>query len=238
VKENGLSVEDRKALPEIVNIDREKYLSLYVADIDWSPILNNLRSLGISTEEKWKRVAFSAMLPKYEPTAFKNTDLVNLFNWCFKWQQYNSRDWIAELRDIYITDQKIEDIRNKCLDLGIIYPLHYNPITRQAFNWLMQEAEEKNATIESTISTEKLQNLVYIYGGRVICGVFEKPEYSTKIKRLPHWRSGYFFERLIHEVYSEKQLLEIKTHEIMKLKNSGSNLIKYIGKEVSNGSAQ
>ena len=238
MKDIGLSLEDKKALPELVELDRAKYLSLYVADIDWDPILENLRSLPISPEEKWKRLAFAIVLPTYEQTAFRSTDLKNLFNWCFKWQQYNSRNWISELKDIYIKDKKIEPIRKKCLDLGVIYPLHYNPITRQAFNWLMGKAEESNLTIESTISSEKLQNLVHIYGGRVVCGVFEKPEWGPKIDKLPHWRSGYFFERLIHDVYNENQLIEIKSHEINKLKNSGSNLIKYITKEASNGNAQ
>lgn len=238
MRQETLSLEDKKALSQLSGIDIEKYLGLYVADINWRPILDNLRSINISQEEKWKRMAFAVVLPSYESSAFRNTDLTNLFNWCFKWQQFNLRDWISELRDIYIKDQKIEPIRNKCLDLGIIYPLHYNPTTRQAFNWLMAKAEESNLTIESTISSEKLQNLVHVYGGKVVCGVFEKPELGPKIDKLPHWRSGYFFERLIHEAYSENQLIEIKTHEINKLKNSGSNLIKYITKEVSNGNAQ
>lgn len=237
MKDNSLSSEDKKALTFLVGLDAEKYLSLYVADVEWGPILQDLRSMNISPEEKWKRMAFVIMLPTYEQNAFKNTDMKNIFNWCFKWQQYNSRSWIDELKDVYLKDKKIEPIRNKCLDLGIIYPLHYNPITRQAFNWLMSKAEENKLTIDSTVSSEKLQNLVHVYGGKVVCGVFEKPEWSTKIDRMPHWRSGYFFERLIHEVYTENQILEIKAHEINKLKNSGSNLVKYVNKEVANGNA-
>jgi hypothetical protein len=101
----------------------------------------------------------------------------------------------------------------------------------------MEKAKENAIDDEVVISADKLQNLVYVYGGRVVCGVFEKPELSTKIDRLPHWRSGYFFERLIHDTFSETQIIEIKTHEINKLKNSGSNLVKYINKEVSNGNA-
>ena len=238
MKDVGLSEQDKRALPELAGIDVQKYLSLYVADIDWNPILENLRKLNISNEEKWKRLSFVIVLPTYEPNAFREKDLTNIFNWIFKWQQFDQRDWIAELRDIYIKDQKIEPIRKKCLDLGIIFPLHYNPITRQAFNWLMGKAKDSQLTIDSTISSEKLQNLVHVYGGQVVCGVFEKPEWAPKIDKLPHWRSGYFFERLIHEVYNETQLIEIKTHEINKLKNSGSNLVKYITKEAVHGNAQ
>ena len=237
MRDNTLSEEDKKALNQLTGIDAEKYLSLYVGDIDWSPVLQGLRSLNISLEEKWKRIAFAIVLPTHEQTPFKNADLTNLFNWCFKWQQYNSRNWIAELKDIYLKDQKIEPIRNKCLDLGVVYPLHYNPTTRQAFNWLIEKAKDNANTEDMTIASEKLQNLVYVYGGKVVCGVFEKLELSAKIDKLPHWRSGYFFERLIHEAYTEQQILDLKMHEINKLKNSGSNLIKYINKEASNGNS-
>jgi hypothetical protein len=100
--------------------------------------------------------------------------------------------------------------------------VEYVPMTRQALNWLMERVEDSPAK-EATKT--KMQNLVFAYGGATICNIFLKPEYQTKINKIPNWRTGYFFERLIYEVYKPEQMLRIKEHELNKV---DSKLVKKI----------
>lgn len=235
MKSEHLSDTDKEAITRLESLDKEKYLYLYTADFDWSKPLDELRNLPISVGEKWKRLAFTILLPAHEQNAFKGTNFSNIFNWCFKWQQFNSNDWLTELADVFDEDKRIDDVRQSCLDLGVVYPLHYNPTTRQAFNWLNESATTSITTSANLYGTndevpvEKLQNLVYIYGGNAVCSIYNKPELEGRIKRLINWRTGYFFERLVNSVYSKDKLIEIKTHEINKLANS--KLVRQIVKK-------
>ncbi len=214
----------------------DKYLRIYNADIDWEIYIKQLAgrlktaSPNTFVEEMQKRISCTIMLPYYEKTVIQDP-AQNLLFYCHKWSQYNDRDWVNEFRSVYVKDQAIEKIRAKCLDLGVIYPLEYNPNTRQAFNWLYEEAEASGAfdNDKKDLIIKKLQNLVYAYGGVVVCSVFSKPEFKTRIANFPNWRSGYFFERLIHDVYKEDEILKIKTHELNKILNSqDKQLVKKI----------
>jgi hypothetical protein len=214
----------------------DKYLKIYNADIDWEPFirevhgrLTNQMSADEARAEIKKRLACTILLPHYEKNTIQDPPQ-NLLYYCHKWSQYSSRDWVTDLFSVMEKDQVNEKIRNKCLDLGVIFPLQYNPNTRQAFNWLYDEAEASGDLTPETKAAvvKKLQNLVYAYGGVVVCSVFSKPELKPKIKSFLNWRSGYFFERLIHEVYKEDELIKIKTHEINKIRNIDSKLVKKI----------
>lgn len=204
-----------------------KYLSIYVADIDWGPHLNNLyqRNRGDAEATK-KRAVQGLLLPFYEGKYLidnKPEDI--LFK---KYTSFADRDWESEFRKILQQDQKITEFRNKLLDLGIIYPIEYNPNTRQAFRWLRERSEVAG---EYTDKTPILfSNFVYAYGGAAICNIFLKPELETKLIKLYSWRTAYFFEKLIYEVYTQDQILKIKTHEIEKVQKSDSNLVKKIKK--------
>jgi hypothetical protein len=179
--------------------------------------------------EMRKRLSCAILLPYYEKNTIQNPPQ-NLLYYCHKWSQYSSRDWLKEFNEVLEKDKKIEVLRNKCLELGIIYPLQYNPNTRQAFNWLYDEALASGDLTEANKAdiAKKLQNIVYAYGGVVVCSVLSKPELKNKIKSIPNWRSGYFFERLIHDVYSEEEIIKIKTHELNKTRNTDPKLVKKI----------
>ncbi len=214
-------------------IKADKYLWIYAADIDWAPVVDELKQ-RYSTEEWMHRFAFTCLLPTYDKYSLRNvTDFSSFPFYCHKWAQYDARDWLAEMRKVKASDIEIVKIRNKCLDLGVISPIHYNPTTRQAFNWLYELAD-KSGDLDETNRADvkkKLENLVHAYGGQIITNVFNKPEYGIKIRDFPNWRSGYFFERLIHEVYPKSEdLITIKSHELSRLINAKSNLVRTIRK--------
>ena len=219
-------------------LDRElakKYLKIYNADIDWNDAINSVRDRIKSfpaqdqLNEFQKRLACAILLPYYEKNTIQNPPQ-NLLFFCHKWNQYNSRDWIRELCAIIEKDKEIEATRAKCLAVGVAYPLQYNPNSRQAFNWLYDEAAASGDVTEYNKDdiVKKLQNVVYAYGGAVVCSVFEKLEYKTKIKNICNWRSGYFFEKLIYEIYKPEEIIKIKTHEINRIRSNDEKLVKMI----------
>lgn len=228
-----LAKEEQNVLPREQAI---KYLQVYNADIDWDPHLSTLYSrlvkkLGPEAAKLAirKQIACTILLPITDYSV--NTDPPeNLLFWCSSYHQFDSRDWVKELFDIWKKDQKIEETRAECLDIGIIYPLEYNPNTRQAFHWLIDRVKKSESFNELNKDQiyNKFQNLVYAYGGAVVCSVFNKPEYSKKIDKIPNWRSAYFFEKLIYEVYKHEEILKIKQHEINKIKSVNSKLVKKI----------
>jgi hypothetical protein len=228
-----LAKEEQIVLPREQAV---KYLQVYNADIDWNPHLNTLYSrltkkLGEEAAKIAirKQIACTILLPTIDSSVHTDPP-ENLLFWCSSYHQYDSRDWIKELFEVWKKDEKIEEIRGKCLEVGIVYPLEYNPNTRQAFNWLTDCANRSGCISDENKEHiyKKLQNLVFAYGGVVICSVFGKPEYSKKIDKIPNWRSAYFFEKLIHEVYKSDEILKIKQHEINKIKSVNSRLVKKI----------
>ena len=52
------------------------------------------------------------------------------------------------------------------------------------------------------------------YGGMLLNYVFAK--YPKKIEDIPNWRTGYFVERLVHDVFEYDQIVKMKQLELDK----------------------
>lgn len=214
--------------------DLIEYLRIYNADIDWAPHLEQLTKQVLrrttnpeaAKEMRWKQAACTILLPLHDKHAITDPPENLLFK-CCTYHQFSSRDWVDDLQKIHTRNQSISQIRNECLELGVVYPLEYNPNTRQAYRWLVEHSKERNDWIES-YTNKKMENLVHIYGGAVICSIFMKPELKNKIYKILNWRSGYFFEQLIHDVYKSEEIIKIKSQELKKIKHSDPKLIKII----------
>lgn len=211
-----------------------KYLAIFNADTNWEPHLIELakqtakrhKDPSVARETRRKQVACTIMLPYFDSTCISDPPENLLFK-CHTYHQFNSRDWMYELEKFVNKDVIIKANRDEALSLGVVYPIEYNPNTRQAFRWL-SEASQARGDWNENDTAKKLKNLVHAYGGAVICNVFMKPEYKTKLQKILNWRSGYFFEHLIYEVYSPKEIIKIKNQELLKIKNSDPNLIKMV----------
>ncbi len=215
-------------------IDYQMYLQIYNADIDWGPHLKllkqrKLNSAGSNWDEVLNQVACTVLMPVYDKSVISDPPEKLLFT-CPKFSQFDSRNWHEELEKVAAKDEKIQEVRKQALTFGVIYPIHYNPRARQAFSWLVDKALSSNTTegTDEKVIKEKMEKLVLAYGGAVICNIFNKPEYGRKINTLLNWRTGYFFERLIHEVYKSDEILKIKAHDIEEIKRSNPNLIKKV----------
>jgi len=60
-----------------------------------------------------------------------------------------------------------------------------------------------------------MQNLIRIYGGAVVSNLFTN--HTSSVDKVFNWRSGYFFEREIYNIYTFDQIKKIKSKEIEKL---------------------
>lgn len=203
--------------------EAERYLKLYLGEAKWKDHLGTLftrleRQHGTEQAKILikKMIAFAVLLPTFDRS--KITDPPeNLLFGGFKYTQFNEKDWTELLRLEVEKDKEIEFHRNKCLSLGIIYPIEYSPMTRQAFNWLYGKAEDANViTAENKKEMiRRFQNLVVAYGGAVICSVFNKEEWKIN-KKILNWKSNYFFEKLIYQTYTPEQIFKIKKQELAK----------------------
>lgn len=213
----------------------DRYLRVYNADIDWMPHMLSLNRNLVSklgqekgSQQTRQQISCAILLPSLDPSVISDPPQ-NLLFWCGKYNQFKERDWEQELRQVWKKDDEIDKSRADALDLGIIFPLVYVPIARQAFNWLMDKVTAVSLvapdTDEYRVIEKKMQNLVYAYGGAVVCSIFLKPELRPRIARIPNWRSGYFFEKLIFEVYKPNEILKIKDQELKKV---DKNLVKKI----------
>lgn len=209
----------------VLSVDTaQKYLNIYVGESDWPKHINQLwtnlenknKNLDLSKDEIKKIIACTLLLPTYEKTTIPDPVHLILF-WCTSWGQLKERDWFTLFKDVIKKDILIQNNRKNLLDIGVIDPIDYSPLTRQAFNWLYAEAEKNDCITDenrSEIKT-KLQNLVRIYGGAVISNIFTN--HKNSLNKILNWRSGYFFEREIYNVYSYDQIVKIKNLEIQKL---------------------
>ena len=140
--------------------------------------------------------------------------LTDCIHSCTKCYQYITSQvgTTATSSDLYIQTNQRE-----LLSIGIIDPIDYSPLTRQSFNWLYSQAEQNGDLNDRNkdIVIKKMQNLVRIYGGAVISNVFQN--HKIVIDKVFNWRSGYFFEREIYNVYNYDQIKKIKKTEIEKL---------------------
>lgn len=210
----------------------DKYLRLYTANIDWLPHIatlwnNSVKKINdqhLAKEHVKKAVACTILLPFIEKTQIPDPPN-NLLFWCTGWKQFSEKDWFSLFVEILKEDILISNKRDKILGIGIIDPINISPLTRQAFNWMHERVlEEGLSQPDLSIVSEKFKNIVRAYGGAVICNIFQK--YPKYVDDVVNWRSGYFFEKQIHKVYSVDQVLKIKQAEINK---TNSNFVKKIG---------
>jgi len=209
----------------VLSIDlADKYLKIYVADIDWKPHIaqlwnNSLKKNGNETVAKdyiKRAVSCATILPLVEKTQIPDPPS-NLLFWCTRWKQFEQDDWFDILKSIVKEDVEIVKKRNKVLSLGIIDPIDILPINRQAFNWVYEKVTNEESLSDSQIedSKKKISNLIRAYGGAVICYMFMKHQHS--VDTVLNWRTGYFFEKKIHSEYSLDQIIKIKKTELSKV---------------------
>lgn len=210
-----------------------RYLNLYVGDADWLYHMSQMwtrlskkYSVDEAKQQMKKIIACAVLLPAHDKTKVPELP-ENLLYWCSSYSQFGERDWFDQLKQVISKDLQIEEWRNQCLALGIVYPLEYSPVTRQAFKWLYGKAEEAGEVTEEDKETiiRRFQNLVFAYGGNVICYIFLKHE--AQVRKILNWRTGYFFERAIFDVYTIDQVLKIKKAELNK---TNTKLVKSIQK--------
>lgn len=210
----------------------EKYLNIFLGPTDWKKNINKLWDISNSKSKNlderkafMKRAISCAVLLPYTEKSQVPSPPENLLFWCTAWVQFNERDWFDLFKKVVKEDIEIGKNRNKAILLGVIDPIDISPLNRQAFNWLYEKAREneelENLNIEDL--KIKLANIVKSYGGAVVCNMFVN--HKKNVNNVFNWRSGYFFEREIHKVYSPQDILKIKTTEIEK---TNSKYIKRI----------
>jgi hypothetical protein len=209
-----------------------KYLEIYVGDADWGHHIDILwgRLIKKYSEHQAKQmlkkvIACAILLPAYDKTKVPELP-ENLLYWCSTYNQFEERDWVKLLEKIVNKDIQIEQWRKNAQQLGVIYPITYAPYPRQAFNWLFQSAKDAGVVNEENQEQirARFERLVLTYGGVIICHIFQKEEGAVRRKVL-NWKTNYFCERLIYEIYTEEQVLKIKAQE---LKKTNPDLVKKI----------
>jgi hypothetical protein len=211
----------------------DKYLRLYVADIDWAKNISDLwvnaNKKNLSIEEKkdfMKRsIACTILTPLVNKSAIPDPPQ-NLLFWVSGWRTFYENDWFDLFKSVVKQDIEISEKRNSFIMLGVIDPIDISPLTRQAFNWLYDAAENAGCMIEDNKENlvNKFSNLVRAYGGAIICNMFVN--HKMNIDKILNWRSGYFFEKEIYKVYSVEQIVKIKNSELNK---TNSQYVKKIG---------
>lgn len=221
------AVENRKLDFELAI----KYLNLYVAELDWSPHLSNLwrnvkskfSNEDLAKEYMRRAISCTILLPLVEKTQIPDPPS-NLLFWCTKWNQFNEHDWFDMLIEVFNQDIEIASKRNIALKLGVVTSIDVPPMTRQAYNWLYEQAALSLSENDLKNVTDKFTNLVRAYGGAVICNMFMNHKHN--ISKVLNWRSGYFFEKELHKVYTIDQIVKIKTTELNK---TNQKYIKKLG---------
>jgi len=221
ILEHMMSVVDQGNLPIDV---AEKYLNIYIGEADWKTHIaklwtnfeNKNKNKDLSREEIKKTVSCAALLPTVEKTNIPDPVHLILF-WCPTWNQYREKDWFSLFKNVVKKDIEIQKNHKQLISLGVIDPIDYSPITRQAYNWLYSHAKNSGAVNDKNeeIISKKMQNLIRIYGGAVISNLFTN--HTNSVDKVFNWKSGYFFEREIYNVYTFDQIKKIKSKEIEKL---------------------
>lgn len=201
----------------------QKYLKLYIADIDWVPHITTLWSQAqkkqkdesAARDHVKRAISCATLLPMTDGSTIPDPPS-NLLFWCTGWKQFNQQDWFADFLDVLTEDIEVIQKRNSIIKLGIIDPIDVPPMTRQAYNWLYEKAIDKQKFTDAQLVslTDKLANLVRVYGGATICNMFVN--HKPNVDKVFNWRSGYFFEKQIHKVYSLDQVMTLKKAEIKK----------------------
>lgn len=209
IKDNSLSLDVA-----------DRYLKIYIADIDWKVhisslwrnALNKLKSDDLAKEYVKKTISCATLLPVMENTPIPDPPS-NLLFWCTAWNQFDKYEWFNMFVDILTQDLHIIDKRNQLINGGVLNRIDTSPMTRQAFNWLYEKHSSTEA--ETSSSKEKFTNIVRVYGGAVVCNMFVN--HKLNVEKVFNWRTGYFFEKEIHKVYSLDQIEKIKRAEFNKI---------------------
>lgn len=213
----------------------QKYLTLYLGEADWLQHIDAVwarlqrRNDRVTKEElvglMRRAIACAVLLPTYDKTKLNFERPEELLNRVPFWDQYRERDWFQELRKVIARDIQIQGWRNQALHLGVIDPLEYAPYTRQAFNWLYEKAVDTGCVNDANKDdvSRRHANMVKVYGGACITNVFVK--HQELVKKVLNWRSGYFFEHTIFDVYSPEDVMKIKRMELAK---TNSKLVKRV----------
>lgn len=219
-----------------------RYLTIYVGQSDWNRHIANLANRLVRKHGEQaakdllrKAISFAIILPAFDRSTRIDPDHPeNLLFWGMKYDQFPQKDWFKELRKIIGRDILVQQWQEQALTLGVIDPIDYQPYCRQAYLWLCQRAEDTGAlTSTDTVVKKQFQTLVWVYGGVVVSNMFTHYDALLK-KKVINWRSGYFFQRAIFDVYSIEQVLRIKKTELDK---TNDKLIKTVRnkKETNNG---
>ena len=208
-------------------IDRSvwiRYLTVYNGDDDWDNqiyrVYKELLRKHSETEAAAlmrKILACTVLLPTQDRSHRNAESPSSLLFKCRYYHQFEEKDWVADFYKVLELDEEIQTHRNKALSLGIVDPVDYAPVTRQAFNWLFDSAVKSGAVTDSNKEHIKTlcQRLVWAYGGTVVCSVFRKEQ--RKVDQISNWKTNYFFERLIYEVFTPEQILQVKHQELQQV---------------------
>jgi len=142
IEETKKAIEQKTLPIEIA----DKYLKLYVANINWEPHISDLWNISVkkfsnqelAKEHVKKAISCTILLPFKDGTEIPDQASKLLF-WCTAWKQFNKEDWFNIFLNILKEDIDISSKRNILLNLGILDPIDISPIARQAFNWLYDQ---------------------------------------------------------------------------------------------------
>lgn len=205
--------------------DAKEYLGLYLGPADWDAAIKRLymqvkKKYTPSEVSRAMRDIMSCaiLLPKDEAIKVP-TDPTKVLFWASSPSNLTMKNWFEALQNEMAYDKELRDNRHVVATLGVIARIDYSPITRQAFNWIWAKGQAMgHITDANRYEVErKFKNLVSIYGGQVICNLFEKDSRTNPVlDKVVNWRSGYFVERLIYDVYSLDSVMKIKKLELEK----------------------
>ena len=204
-----------------------RYLNIYVgSDPNWKQYLGEIFNKVKDPDKMRQLVSCAILLPAVDRSL--TIDPAHPENLLFKihaFRQLNERDWFKLFQDTFSRDVDIDAWRVMILAEGVIHPIDYAPMSRQAYNWLYEKAQNTGAVeIEgSNEISERFIRLVQVYGGAVICNIFSRHPHT--IQSLVNWRTGYFFERNIFNVYKKDEIIKIKQAELQK---TNKQLVKSI----------
>lgn len=229
----------RESLESVVNDGKlpkavaSTYLRLYVAEVEWDQHIAVLYSRlkkkysGESLNEMVRNVISCTILLRAVQSSvpLDETSPESLLFSVHKFHQFGEQDWFARLQKVIKRDLEIQEWRKQVLSLGVVDPIDFQPYYRQAFNWMFEKAEKTGSLKDQNkeLLDNRFRRLVQAYGGSVICNMFTR--HDEAIKRVLNWRSGYFLERQIFQVYNVDQIMKIKKLELDK---TNAKLVKKV----------
>ncbi len=225
---------EQKAIQEdrLTLADAKKYLTLYLGPADWDSALKRLMSQlrkykSSPTEQMREIVSCAILLPVYTDTRVPQEPTTVLF-WAKSPSNLELRNWYQTLKDEMVKDVQLEKNRQIVSSSGLIHPIDYSPLTRQAFNWMFLKGKEIGHINDQNKHDveQRYKTLISIYGGQVICSLFQKNTRTNPVlTKVINWYTGYFIERLIYSTFDLTQVMKIKEQE---LKKTNKSLIKQL----------